>query len=63
MKTSFLILGILATLVGLIWIGQGTGYFPYPASSFMISQKPWVYYGAGLAIVGLFMIGFSRAKN
>ena len=63
MKTSFLILGILATLVGLIWIGQGTGYFPYPASSFMISQKPWVYYGAGLAIIGLFMIGFSRAKN
>lgn len=63
MKTPVLVLGILATLVGLIWIGQGTGYFPYPASSFMISQKPWVYYGAGLALVGLFMIGFARAKN
>lgn len=62
MKTATLVIGILATLIGLVWIGQGSGYFPYPASSFMISQKQWVYYGAGLAFVGLFMIGFGRAK-
>ncbi len=60
MKTALLILGILATLVGLVWIGQGSGYFPYPASSFMISQTQWVYYGACLALVGLFVIGFTR---
>ena len=36
-------------LIGLIWIGQGTGYFPYPARSFMINQMPWVYWGALLA--------------
>lgn len=60
MKTAFLILGILATLTGLLWIGQGSGYVNWPASSFMISQKQWVYYGACLAVVGLFLIGFMR---
>ena len=60
MKTPLLIVGILATLIGLVWIGQGSGYFPYPASSFMIQQTQWVYYGACLALVGLFIIGFTR---
>lgn len=60
MKTSLLILGILAALIGFVWIGQGSGYFPYPQSSFMISQTKWVYYGACLALVGLFVIGFTR---
>ena len=63
MKTAFLILGIVMTLIGLVWIGQGSGYFPYPASSFMISQKPWITYGAGLALVGLFVMGFARSKS
>lgn len=60
MKTPLLILGILAALIGLVWIAQGSGYFPYPRSSFMISQTKWVYYGACLALVGLFMIAFTR---
>lgn len=60
MKTPLLIVGILATLIGIVWIGQGSGYFPYPASSFMIQQTQWVYYGACLALVGLFLIGFTR---
>lgn len=44
---------VLAALIGLIWIGQGTGVFPYPASSFMINQTPWILRGAILAVVGL----------
>lgn len=60
MRTPLLILGIFALLIGLIWIGQGTGYFPYPQSSFMISQIQWAYYGAGLGVVGLIMILMSR---
>jgi hypothetical protein len=53
MKTALLIIGALAILIGLIWVGQGTGYFPYPARSFMINQMPWVYWGALLAALGL----------
>jgi hypothetical protein len=52
--------GCLAVVIGLIWIGQGTGYFPYPRSSFMISQRPWAYRGAGVAVVGLVVILVSR---
>ena len=60
MKTLLLILGIFALLIGLGWIGQGTGYFPYPQSSFMISQVQWAYYGAVLAVVGVILVVVSR---
>ena len=60
MRKLFLILGILALAIGLLWIGQGTGYVNWPQSSFMIAQKQWVYWGACLAVVGLFLIGFTR---
>ncbi len=60
MRTAFLIIGIIATLLGVVWIGQGTGYFPYPKESFMISQMPWAYRGIALAVVGLGVIWYSR---
>ena len=54
------VVGILAILIGLVWIGQGTGNFPYPAESFMINQMPWVYRGAGLAVLGVLAVLASR---
>lgn len=54
------VVGILAIVIGLVWVGQGTGYFPYPAESFMINQMPWVYRGAGLAVVGVLAVLASR---
>jgi hypothetical protein len=51
---------LLAILVGLVWIGQGTGYFRYPAASFMIDQTPWAYRGLGLAVLGLVGVLASR---
>jgi len=60
MKMALLVIGILAVLAGLVWIGQGTGYFPYPASSFMILQTVWVYYGLALAAAGAVVIVISR---
>jgi hypothetical protein len=59
-KPALLVIGILAVLIGLIWIGQGSGYFLYPATSFMINQMPWVYWGALLAAVGLAAVVVSR---
>ncbi|RWX75986.1 hypothetical protein EPK99_20175 [Neorhizobium lilium] len=47
------ITGLLAALIGLVWISQGTGLFPYPATSFMINQSPWIWRGALLFILGL----------
>lgn len=56
MRKLLLTLGFLAFAIGLLWIGQGTGYVSWPQSSFMISQIQWAYYGAALAVVGLILI-------
>jgi hypothetical protein len=57
-----LVIGILAIIVGVVWIGQGSGYFPYPAESFMINQRPWILRGAILAIIGVVGVGWSRRR-
>jgi len=59
-KTLLTLIGIIVLLAGLVFMGQGSGYFPYPAESFMISQTRWVYYGAAIAVVGLLVIAFAR---
>jgi hypothetical protein len=60
MKVLLLIVGVLAVIFGVLWAAQGLGIFPYPASSFMINEAQWAYYGCGLAILGLVFIGLSR---
>ena len=60
LRTALLVAGLLAILIGLIWAGQGTDYFPYPASSFMINEMPWFYRGIGLAVLGLVAVVVSR---
>ena len=62
MRLIALILGILAVLMGLLWIGQGAGFVHWPASSSMIDQRPWIARGAILAVAGLILIGVSRLK-
>ena len=63
MKTAMLILGIFAVLMGLLWIGQGLGLIQWPASSFMIDQRPWVTRGVLLALIGLVVIAWSRRRS
>jgi len=46
--------------MGLLWIGQGTGYVRWPESSFMISDSAWAVRGAILAAGGALMIIFGR---
>ena len=60
MRQLSLLLGILALVIGLLWISQGTGYVNWPQSSFMIQQTQWAYYGAALAALGLVLIWRSR---
>jgi hypothetical protein len=56
MRLALLIAGIVLIVTGAVWVGQGTGYFPYPASSFMIDQRPWAYAGAVAVVLGLVLI-------
>lgn len=56
MRTPLLTIGLLALLIGLLWIGQGTGYVRWPQSSFMIDQINWAWYGAGLGLIGFALV-------
>jgi hypothetical protein len=59
-RVLMLIIGVLALLMGLLWIGQGTGLVHWPASSFMINEMAWAWRGCVLAVGGLLMIVFGR---
>lgn len=50
------VFGIAAVLIGILWIGQGTGLILWPASSFMLAQTIWAYIGAALALLGIVAI-------
>jgi hypothetical protein len=52
--------GVLALIAGLGFMGHGSRFFDYPGEHFMIR---WVYYGAGIAVVGLLLIIFSRPSD
>ena len=60
MKTVLMIIGVLALLMGLLWIGQGFGLVMWPSSSFMLEQKIWALWGTLLAAIGALLIWRSR---
>jgi len=57
LKTILLIVGILATLLGVWWICQGTGVVPI---GFMANHMTWAYRGMGLVAGGLLIVMASR---
>jgi len=59
-RMIFTIVGVLALLMGLLWIGQGTGLIRWPSSSFMIGVSDWALRGAVLAVGGALMILYGR---
>ncbi len=59
-RPVLLSIGVLLTLVGLLWIGQGLGYVHWPQSSFMLDQRPWADRGAAVAVAGLLLILVAR---
>ena len=63
MKLVLSIVDVLMMIAGIVWIGQGSGYFPYPGSSFMINDMTWTYIGAATAIVGALIFLFARRRK
>jgi hypothetical protein len=63
MRLVSLIIGALFLLIGLRWIGQGTGYFPWPRNPVMDNQIAWAYYGGIVVAIGLIIIWFPRRQN
>jgi hypothetical protein len=60
MRIVLVVLGMVLIIAGIVFVGQGSGYFPYPASSFMIIAANWVYYGGAIAAIGLILIFIGR---
>ena len=60
MKAVTTIIGVLALLMGLLWLGQGSGFIHWPASSFMLDQRIWMLWGGLLAVVGIVVIRIGR---
>ena len=56
MKSLLTIIGIIFLVAGLVFMGQGSRYFPYPARSFMIGAQQWIYYGGAIVVVGLILL-------
>ena len=50
--------GILAALVGLVWIGQGLGVLR--GSSFMVDDTRWAVIGLVFVVVGLGLAAWDR---
>lgn len=62
MKIVLTVIGVAALLMGLLWIGQGTGIVAWPPSSFMIDQRPWALRGALLAAIGVALLWYARRR-
>lgn len=60
LKFALSIFAILLILAGLIWAAQGSGYFPYPAESFMINETKWVSRGVMTAVLGIVLLFLAR---
>ena len=56
-RTLVFVIGILATLLGVWWVCQGTGVVPI---GFMANHMQWAWRGAVLALVGLVLVFTSR---
>ena len=57
------IFGLLLLLSGLLWVGQGTGLIMWPASSFMLADRTWAFYGAITALVGALLLWWALRRR
>jgi hypothetical protein len=57
------VFGIVALLMGLLWMGQGAGIIMWPASSFMLEQKIWILWGGVLAAAGAGLLVLAQRRK
>ncbi len=58
---------LIALAAGLVWAGEGLGYLNYLQLPYMPPMfdgvRLWAYYGAGVALLGLLIVIYSRRKR
>ncbi len=56
LRLIFTVVAAVAIAMGLLWIAQGMGWVRWPADSFMLGQPQWSWRGAGLVLLGVFLL-------
>jgi hypothetical protein len=60
MRTSRLVIAVILALVGLVWVGQGTGII---AGSAMSGSSFWAIIGALLLIAAAAVVAMERMRS
>ena len=55
-----IVVGVVALLVGAVWIGQGANLIP---GSSMTGSRFWLVIGAAVAVVGAVLIGVGARRR
>ncbi|HET9647332.1 MAG TPA: hypothetical protein VFP34_03770 [Microlunatus sp.] len=61
-RIAMVVVGVLAAIVGGLWIGQGLGLIP---GSVMSGDRTWFYVGIVVLVAGiiLLVVGIRRART
>jgi len=60
MRNAVSFIGFFVLAMGLFWAGQGAGLIRWPAESFMVNARQWIYYGGGIALIGFVLVLLAR---
>jgi hypothetical protein len=52
-RIALVVLGVVALVVGLVWVGQGSNLIP---GSFMTGSRTWLTVGLIVAVVGIVLV-------
>jgi hypothetical protein len=59
-RIAFLVLGLIALVVGIVWTGQGLNLIP---GSFMTGDRTWLAIGLVVAVVGIVLIALAVRRG
>ena len=59
-RIVFVVVGVIALIVGVVWIGQGLNLIP---GSFMTGNRTWFVIGLIVAAVGVVLLSFSIRRR
>ncbi len=62
-RTILTIAGILLLGFGALFLLQGLGVIRWPAESFMIDSRTWIFRGAVIAAIGATLILLARFRS